>query len=186
MPPKQKWYAVCVGRQPGIYATWDETKAQVDRFPKSRFKSFPTKSAAEDWLLSGGLASEVVDLTVGEESSLATSILGKRGWESYAKQMDIIDLTTDNDGDTAPPGPGRREEMEQEATSPYFRNPSAVEQPTILRGGRSRPSPGGDRAAGESWPDGSDEDDDNYDASQQTPTSSPLSSRDSTHLRHTT
>ncbi|KAF8534863.1 hypothetical protein BDD12DRAFT_382677 [Trichophaea hybrida] len=81
--------------------------AQVDRFPNSKFKSFPTKSAAEDWLLSP----EVVDLIV------------------------------------APSGPGRRGEMELETTSPYFRNPSAVEQPTILRDGRSRPSPGGGRAA---------------------------------------
>jgi len=35
-----KFYAVAVGRQPGVYHTWAECKAQVDGIPKAKFKAF--------------------------------------------------------------------------------------------------------------------------------------------------
>ena len=31
MAKKKKFYAVAVGRKPGIYTTWDECKKQVDK-----------------------------------------------------------------------------------------------------------------------------------------------------------
>jgi hypothetical protein len=127
--------------------------------------------------VSGGRASEAVYSAVGEESGLAMSILGERGWESYAKQKDFIDLTADTDY-LAPYGTREREEMEEETTSPYFRSPSAVERSTILHGGRGRPSPGGGRATGELWPEDWCENDSGYGASEQTPTSSAFSSKD--------
>ncbi|WFD39448.1 ribonuclease H [Malassezia japonica] len=42
-----KFYAVRVGRVPGVYTTWDECKAQVERFQGSVYKSFPTRELAE-------------------------------------------------------------------------------------------------------------------------------------------
>lgn len=42
-----KSYVVWKGRTPGIYDTWDEAKAQVDRFPDAMFKSFRTREEAE-------------------------------------------------------------------------------------------------------------------------------------------
>ena len=43
-----KYYAVWVGKKPGIYETWDECKAQVDKFPNARYKKLEatTKEAA--------------------------------------------------------------------------------------------------------------------------------------------
>ncbi|XP_012265867.2 ribonuclease H1 [Athalia rosae] len=48
------FYAVARGRSPGIYATWDECKAQVHGFPKPVYKKFPSKSEAEDFVASKG------------------------------------------------------------------------------------------------------------------------------------
>lgn len=36
------------GHNPGVYATWDECRRQVDGVPGARYKSFPTESAALD------------------------------------------------------------------------------------------------------------------------------------------
>jgi len=38
--PSAKFYAVAVGRVPGVYHTWVECKAQVDGIPKAKFKAF--------------------------------------------------------------------------------------------------------------------------------------------------
>jgi ribonuclease HI len=42
-----KYYVVWSGRKPGIYADWDSCKAQVDKFPGARFKSFSNRADAE-------------------------------------------------------------------------------------------------------------------------------------------
>lgn len=40
------FYAVRRGRRTGVFATWNECKAQVDRFPAARFKKFATEDEA--------------------------------------------------------------------------------------------------------------------------------------------
>ncbi len=50
---KKNYYAVAVGRNPGIYNKWygeDEAEAQVSGFPNAVFKGFPTRKEAEDFL----------------------------------------------------------------------------------------------------------------------------------------
>jgi ribonuclease HI len=42
-----KFYAVKIGKVPGIYSTWDACKAMVDGFPGAVYKSFKTKAEAE-------------------------------------------------------------------------------------------------------------------------------------------
>ena len=37
---KSKYYAVKVGRVPGIYSSWDECLEQVNKYPKAKFKKF--------------------------------------------------------------------------------------------------------------------------------------------------
>lgn len=46
----QKFYAVKVGKTPGIYRTWDQCKAQVHHFPGAIYKSFPTMEEAEGFM----------------------------------------------------------------------------------------------------------------------------------------
>lgn len=47
---KNKYYAVRSGREPGVYLTWDECKAQVDGYPKAEYKSFTALRDAEVYL----------------------------------------------------------------------------------------------------------------------------------------
>lgn len=50
------FYAVRVGRSPGIYSTWDECEAQIKSFPGARYKKFPTAQQAQEFItgISGG------------------------------------------------------------------------------------------------------------------------------------
>ncbi|NKB81673.1 MAG: hypothetical protein GKS05_07280 [Nitrospirales bacterium] len=42
-----KFYGVRVGRQPGVYTTWQACQKQVSGFPNARFRSFQTRQEAE-------------------------------------------------------------------------------------------------------------------------------------------
>lgn len=47
---QKKFYAVRNGREPGIYRTWDECKAQVDGYPNAAYKGFARLEEAEAYL----------------------------------------------------------------------------------------------------------------------------------------
>ena len=47
MAKKQKYYVVWQGKQPGIYTSWDECKAQVQGVQEAQYKSFDTLPEAE-------------------------------------------------------------------------------------------------------------------------------------------
>lgn len=47
---KSNYYAVKVGRNPGIYTSWDECKAQVEGFSGCKYKGFQTKEEAVRYL----------------------------------------------------------------------------------------------------------------------------------------
>jgi len=71
---KSKFYAVAVGRQPGIYSTWDECQSQVKGHSNSRFKSFSTVEEAESF----------IDSATKGKSSSATSAAAAE-IESYSQ-----------------------------------------------------------------------------------------------------
>lgn len=45
-----KYYAVKIGKNPGIYRTWDECKAQVDGYPGAQYKKFNNEEEALDFI----------------------------------------------------------------------------------------------------------------------------------------
>lgn len=47
---KKKYYAVKVGKTPGIYFTWSDCSAQVTGFKGAKFKSFPTIEEALEFI----------------------------------------------------------------------------------------------------------------------------------------
>ena len=54
MPPKpKKYYAVRVGRHPGIYITWPEAQKEVSRFVGALYKSFTTLPEAQEYMHTG-------------------------------------------------------------------------------------------------------------------------------------
>jgi ribonuclease HI len=50
----QKFYVVWSGRQTGVFTDWATTQRAVDKFTGARFKSFPTRAAAEQAFGRGG------------------------------------------------------------------------------------------------------------------------------------
>lgn len=50
MAKKQKYYAVKVGKVPGIYETWSECQEQIKGFPNAIYKSFKSKTQAENFV----------------------------------------------------------------------------------------------------------------------------------------
>lgn len=46
----KKYYAVKIGKTPGVYNTWNECKIQVDGFPGAAYKSFSTLEAAREYI----------------------------------------------------------------------------------------------------------------------------------------
>lgn len=47
---KKKYYAVRVGKVPGIYSTWDQCKEQINGVSGAQYKSFPTLAEAEHYI----------------------------------------------------------------------------------------------------------------------------------------
>ncbi|XP_044367625.1 serine/arginine repetitive matrix protein 3-like [Triticum aestivum] len=44
---KGKWYAVFIGKAPGVYSSWEETNAQVASYSNNSYRGFKTRQAAE-------------------------------------------------------------------------------------------------------------------------------------------
>lgn len=65
----KKYYAVKVGRAPGIYGTWDECKLQVEKFPGAIYKSFKTLDEAQKF---AGVKSGVENLKSSIETTKKT------------------------------------------------------------------------------------------------------------------
>lgn len=59
-----KFYAVRIGRTPGIYNSWDDCKAQTDGFPNATYKSFKTAAEAADFM--GWSDSSQKQMTINE------------------------------------------------------------------------------------------------------------------------
>jgi len=45
---KPKFYVVWEGRRPGVYNNWSECQMQIQGYSGARYKSFPSKAAAEE------------------------------------------------------------------------------------------------------------------------------------------
>lgn len=70
----KKYYAVRIGREPGIYLTWDECKAQVDKFPGAIYKSFKTMEEAEKF---AGLKATTTEKVKSTTSTRTTKTVAK-------------------------------------------------------------------------------------------------------------
>jgi len=75
---KSKFYAVAVGRQPGIYSTWDECQSQVKGHSNARFKSFSSVEEAESFIDSA---------TKGKNSSASAAAAEIESYSQIALSM---------------------------------------------------------------------------------------------------
>jgi viroplasmin and RNaseH domain-containing protein len=74
MAPKVKYYAVRLGREPGVYKTWAECQAQVHGYPGAAFKAFPTEQEAADF---------VAGRVPGREPEETLPAPAGSGWDIY-------------------------------------------------------------------------------------------------------
>ncbi|XP_024098326.2 ribonuclease H1 isoform X2 [Pongo abelii] len=81
------FYAVRRGRKTGVFLTWNECRAQVDRFPAARFKKFATEDEA--WAFVRKSASP--EVSEGQEN--------QHGQESETKASKRLREPLDGDGD---------------------------------------------------------------------------------------
>ena len=105
----KKYYAVRVGKTPGIYLTWDDCKTMVDGFPGAKYKSFPSIAEAEAFLegieyveaKSTGVVKQDADVSVyafvDGSYNIATGVYGYGGFliangEKYVLQGSGADV----------------------------------------------------------------------------------------------
>lgn len=53
-----KYYAVKKGKKPGIYTSWEECNKQVSGFPWCEYKSFNSKSEAQNYMGQKSIAAQ--------------------------------------------------------------------------------------------------------------------------------
>jgi ribonuclease HI len=85
-----KYYAVKVGKIPGLYFTWQECQKQVNGFSGSIFKSFSTKAEALNFLYDGNVPPEMLE----EKSLIARSHEAQHG--SAIKIIPVIEPNNNN------------------------------------------------------------------------------------------
>lgn len=74
------FYAVRKGFTPGVYASWDECKSQVEKFPSAQFKKFASEKDA--WaFVRGATASAAPEVKPAQSVDQAVVALPKRGPE---------------------------------------------------------------------------------------------------------
>lgn len=83
----KKYYAVRIGKTPGIYLTWDACKAMVDGYPGAKYKSFTNLEEAESFVQGIELETKTVEVDAGEpyafvdgSYNIATGVYGYGGF----------------------------------------------------------------------------------------------------------
>lgn len=66
-----KYYAVRIGRRPGIYQTWDEARPEVIGYPDATFKSFTTLAEAQAFVGLTPTASPTKETSAADLSNTA-------------------------------------------------------------------------------------------------------------------
>ena len=46
--PKNKFYVVWEGHEPGIYSSWTDCQLQIKGYPNAKYKGFPSRIEAEN------------------------------------------------------------------------------------------------------------------------------------------
>lgn len=90
----ENYYAVKVGRKPGIYLNWDDCKKQVHGFPGAIYKKWKTREKAEKYLLTGSsfpIEKEIeADIPVLNKEMQIKSLLKYEGESSEEEQAEQL------------------------------------------------------------------------------------------------
>ena len=81
-----KYYAVAVGKKPGIYTKWDECKAMVHGFPGAVYKSFKTLEEAETFLESAPARGGEAHAKGAAQQKATQGAAQQKSWNSRRRQ----------------------------------------------------------------------------------------------------
>jgi ribonuclease HI len=72
-----KYYAIAVGRKPGIYKTWGETESLVKGYPNAKYKSFKTLSEAKQYIdnVSPNISTKNISTTNMSTTNISTNLV---------------------------------------------------------------------------------------------------------------
>lgn len=79
-----RFYAVKIGRQPGIYRSWNDCYKQVNKYSNALYKKFKTQKDAEEWL------SDIKDFIIKKEEKLSNSDPFKNLYPSPKKRVNSM------------------------------------------------------------------------------------------------
>lgn len=88
-----KFYAVKIGKKPGIYTTWEECRAMVEGYSGATYKSFPTRGAAQEYLGTArpDVKEKQTDYAFVDGSyNTATQVYGYGGFLVYGGTKEIL------------------------------------------------------------------------------------------------
>ncbi|KAI7832885.1 ribonuclease H-like domain-containing protein [Kickxella alabastrina] len=71
--PAGGYYAVRVGRSPGVYRSWDECKAVVNGYPSAKFQRFKTATEAEAF--ANETASSAAGISLADKTTTTTTAM---------------------------------------------------------------------------------------------------------------
>lgn len=91
----QKYYAVKIGKTPGIYRTWEECKAMVHGFPGAVYKGFPTEKEALSFLQGGTPLTGQADMPqvyafVDGSFNVQTKVYGYGGFLMHGGEKELL------------------------------------------------------------------------------------------------
>lgn len=72
------YYAVRLGRVPGIYSTWDDCKKQTEGFKGAKFKKFPTEKEALEFISNSDSSASTQSHTQAQSSGTSTGTESKK------------------------------------------------------------------------------------------------------------
>lgn len=103
----KKFYVVWVGRETGIFTTWDEAKRQVDKYPKAKYKSFPSKAEADAAFSKGASSTYSTKYPAKSSSASKTSSVNQKAPSAKTSASNAdFDVVIYTDGGCEP-NPGK-------------------------------------------------------------------------------
>ena len=91
---KKNYYAVRIGKSPGIYTSWEDCKAQVTGYKGAIFKGFEEKKDAEDFMRAGETAFYEDGADEGTEASGLEEKEGNRRKDIIEEEDEFVSEIT--------------------------------------------------------------------------------------------
>jgi len=100
MASKYKYYAVRIGRVPGVYANWSDCQKQVMGFPGSLFKGFLTIAEAQEFVTGKDAPAPLGNQSMPQETSVNIFVDGSYHCGRYSWAFAVYEngalIATDN------------------------------------------------------------------------------------------